>query len=75
MISGLFYRHPHETVRHLLAAELHVDVVCARLFQQVENVEEAILLDDLGVDEPGKVISLATAWIDSQPLLTFRSAI
>lgn len=55
MISGLFYRHPHETVRHLLAAEFDVDVVRAWFLQQVEDVEEAILFNDLGVNEPGKI--------------------
>lgn len=58
---SLFYRHSHESIGDLLAAEFHVDIVGSCFLQQVEDVEEAVLLDDLSVDESGiSIVKLET---------------
>lgn len=60
----LFYRHTHESVRHLLAAELHVNVVSAGLGEQVEDVEEAVFLNDFGLNETANENRQRANWVE-----------
>lgn len=48
--SELFYRHSHESIWHLLATELDINIVDTWLGEQIENIKESILLYDFSVD-------------------------